>query len=308
MKEDQKLDINKLKKLYNQKVNVLDYLRKKKKKNYNDEQEIRLSYELQAGVYIKEISNKNFAKKNIKFCKEFSEVFDKLGCNSILHAGVGDAKSLTTILKLMKSSPSLVYGFDISLSRLIYAKKFLESNGFPKSDLFLSSATKLPLPDNSFEIVFTIETIEANIGKELEIIKELLRVTGKYLVLNEPIYDFKNKNICEHIEKNAYSKSLENIIKKLNVCIIDSFIMSNPLNKKNKTSIIIIKKTNNFSQKKIKYLSPNKKSILKKYGDLLYSEKEGLVFPSIYGVRCLEVSNAIMSLRFKEATKYFNEN
>ena len=53
MKEDQKLDIDKLKKLYNQKVNVLDYLRKKKKKNYNDEQEIRLSYELQAGVYIK---------------------------------------------------------------------------------------------------------------------------------------------------------------------------------------------------------------------------------------------------------------
>ena len=69
MKEDQKLDIDKLKKLYNQKVNVLDYLRKKKKKNYNDEQEIRLSYELQAGVYIKEISNKNFAEKNIKFCK-----------------------------------------------------------------------------------------------------------------------------------------------------------------------------------------------------------------------------------------------
>ena len=36
---------------------------------------------------------------------------------------------------------------------------------------------QIPLPDNSIEIAFTVEMIEANVGNELKIIKELLRVT-----------------------------------------------------------------------------------------------------------------------------------
>ena len=305
-KNDKNLDFNKLKKLYKKNVNIMKYLRNKKKKDHNSEDDIRLSYELQAGTYLDDLSQKEFAIKNESFCREFSKLFDSLGCKSILQAGVGDAKALGTILSFMKDLPSSIFGFDISLSRLIFAQKYLK-NKIRNYNLFLSSAMQIPLPDNSIEIVFTVEMIEANVGNELKIIKELLRVTGKYLILNEPIYDLQNKKTCEHIEKNAYSKNLGKILKKLDLNIIDNFLLKNPLNKNNKTSVIVIKKNEKFKQKKVEFLSIETKNKLQKINDYLYCEKEGLVFPSISGVYCLQRSNSILSLKFKEALKYFNE-
>ena len=112
MKKNHKnLDFNKLKKLYKKNVNIMKYLRNKKKKDHNSEDDIRLSYELQAGTYLDDLSQKEFAIKNESFCREFSKLFDSLGCKSILQAGVTSSTpstlhSLSTCLPRRSRAPN----------------------------------------------------------------------------------------------------------------------------------------------------------------------------------------------------------
>ena len=47
---------------------------------------------------------------------------------------------------------------------------------------------QIGLKSNSVDIIYTNHSLEPNGGREEVILKELLRVTNKYLILFEPIY------------------------------------------------------------------------------------------------------------------------
>ena len=298
-----RIDIKQLKQFFSKKKNIMMYLRNKNKKKLNTEDEIRLSYELQAGSYLSALENKEFFKKNEKYCSEFSKIFSQYKPSSILHVGTSNGKSICSIIKNMKKKPEDVYGLDISLSSLMFAKKYSE-NVKPKINFFLGSALNIPFKDNSFDIVFTIQTIASNIGNERKIIKELVRVAKKIVIINQPLYNPKNKKLTAHMEKHAFSKDIMNTIKKMKLNILDNFFLKNDLSTVNKTSVVIINKNSSSKENPIGYCSPKSKNFLKKINNHFYCEEEGRLYPVINGIPCLESDSNFLCARYPEVSKF----
>ena len=65
----------------------------------------------------------------MKYTKRLSDIIKEFRCKktSILEAGVGEATTLTSLLNQGDLVFKDIYGFDISWSRVKFAKKFLKS-------------------------------------------------------------------------------------------------------------------------------------------------------------------------------------
>ena len=117
-------EITKIKNLYLQNKNIMKYLRTKRKSKNNSEI-IMYSYDLQSGSYFSNRSRKNIQIPYTKLGKDIAKLISKLGAKTVLECGVGEGNSLVQILKNKIENNPKFLGFDISLSRLLYAKKYL---------------------------------------------------------------------------------------------------------------------------------------------------------------------------------------
>ena len=75
----------------------------------------------------------------------------------------------------------------------------------------------MPFKDNEFDILYTCHCLE-QVPHLLEpCLKEMIRVSKKYVILIEPSYEFTNKVTRNHIYKKNYvkifDKSLDKILK-----------------------------------------------------------------------------------------------
>src|SRR5688500_6437781 len=104
----------------------------------------------------------------------------------------------------MTHKPSEILGFDISWSRLKFAKEFLNDFNINNVTLFTANLFEIPLQDDSIDVVYTSHSIEPNGGKEKEALKELYRVTRKYLVLLEPSFEFASDEARARMKQHGY--------------------------------------------------------------------------------------------------------
>ncbi len=161
-------------------------------------------------------------------------------------------------------------------------KKFL------KLTCFSNNSYRLPLPDNSIDIITTVHAIEPNKRNALKILKELFRVAKKKLILIEPddrlLKKISNKKkrslIAKRFKENNYVSKLESKIKSItkNYHITECKFQYRP---KNPGTCFIIKKriSNSITAK---FLNPkNPKDVLKKNSNFYYSDKTGDMYPII---------------------------
>ena len=199
-------DLLRLKKLYDGGSNIIEYLKNTSHDAIDSSLAIAISYDLQAGSYIKK------AKENPKYEEEralvYSNIINQLGpYETVLEAGVGEGTTLGSILPRLNNSV-VSAGFDISYSRIKYAKSFLTDVGVFNTKLYMGDLFHSPFKDSSIDIVYTNHTLEPNGGSENEALQELYRITKNYLVLFEPIYELANNNSKKHMDKHSYVKSL----------------------------------------------------------------------------------------------------
>lgn len=107
--------------------------------------------------------------------------------------GVGEATTLLTLANNLENKNEY-YGFDISWSRIKYAENFALNYPEISVKFFIADLFSIPLKDDSIDVVYTCHSIEPNGGKEESILKELYRISGKYLILLEPAYELANSN------------------------------------------------------------------------------------------------------------------
>ena len=124
---------------------------------------IEIAYDLQSGNYQKVWTNKPERQKLYSlYTKEISDTILSM-CNptSIMEAGVGEA---TTFAGVLKNLPQDIqsYGFDLSWSRVSYAKKWLPTKKFPNTTLCTGNLFDIPFLDNSIDVVYTYHSIEPN--------------------------------------------------------------------------------------------------------------------------------------------------
>lgn len=284
--------------------NVMQFIREIKKTNTNELEDILISYDLQSGSYIKLL--KENAEIRTHYCELLAEEIKNLGnFNTLLEVGVGEGITINELLKHCTSFTT-VFGFDISFSRLLYAKKHLNQAHLKQTEinLFVADLFNIPLADDSIDIVYTSHSIEPNGGKEKEAINELFRVCKDYLILLEPAYDLASEEAKQRMRNHGYA------IRLYDECINDEFeivkheLFGNSPNKLNPTGITIIKKgARNPAIIENKFICPITKKSLGENKNGLYTKDSGLLYPVIEKIPQLTSSNAILATHLDDFEK-----
>jgi len=231
---------------------------------------------------------------NKKIAQTISETVSELGAGSFLEAGTGEGLILGLLdPNKIKNKPK-VFGFDLSLSRLLFAQKYLAERK-RNVTLFCANMTNIPLPDDSIDIVCTVMSMEPNHGREREILAELFRVTRRYLMLIEPTYELGSAQTKRHIIQHGYVRDLPNHITKLGYKIATHEYLgfSHP---DNENALIVAEKREKLpTTRNVKFVSPISEKSLEKHENYLYCKEDGYVFPIINKIPCLVKENAVLA-------------
>ncbi len=289
--------LNRIKDLYDRNENIMKYLRSLDASTVNSIEDIAISYDFQAGAYTESYQKDPSVRNEIGYY--LAKLIQSLGhCSSLLEAGVGEATTLGPTIKQLTTIPDKCYGFDISWSRIKYARKFLLNEiHLTDAELFVGDLFRTPLKDNSIDIVYTNHSIEPNGGKEREALEELYRITNKYLILLEPSYEFANEQARNRMIEHGYITQLYSAAKELGYDIAEHRlfdVVSNPLNP---TGLLIIEKK---EHDKIAdpLCCPITKTDLIRKNNALFSPESLLAYPIIDQIPCLMQQHAIVATKF----------
>lgn len=302
--------MEKIKKIYEGGGNIIEYLRKVKGDNEtNSFEDILISYDFQAGNYYKA-----YKENPLFFSKQYDEMASILDpyikeCGekcTILEAGVGEGRSLVSILnRLGYSKIEKAYGFDAAWSRVKYAEKFEEEFGKDygeKISFFTSDLLNIAVKESAVDIVFTVHAAEPNGGQEKNILEELYRITGRYLVLFEPAYEFACEDAKRRMEHHGYVTCLYEKAIELGYTVVKHELLNNLLDVMNPTGVLVIKKGESQCkhQKNNIFCDPILKKEIRTGKHEYYCEKSMLAYPVILGIPCLLIDNAVVATKYDE--------
>jgi ubiquinone/menaquinone biosynthesis C-methylase UbiE/uncharacterized protein YbaR (Trm112 family) len=285
---------------YNNGGNIINYLKTISKNEKNAIEDILISYDFQAGSYLKGFSKTPINKVN--YCNGIAKIINDLGdVNSILEVGMGEGTALGLLVHKLKKIPQSILGLDISWSRVKFARFFFNEIKLKDAKLFTSDLFHIPLEDNSVDIVYTLHALEPNGGREEEALKELYRVANKYIILLEPAYEFADKEQKERMDFNGYVKNLFEKAKLLNYKVIKHELFGFSSNPMNPTGIMIIEKNANASDTGLPdFVCPITGCKLSLTQDNFYCADEvSLLYPILNEVPCLLSENAILAKHYK---------
>ena len=287
--------LKKIKEVYSKGGNMMKYLKSISQSKSNSTEDILISYDFQSGTYIERFA-KNTQQKNA-YCGELAEIINSFeNINSLIEVGVGEAITLNNLIGKLHQKPKDIVGFDISWSRLKFAKAFLKDFGHDEVKLFTGNLFEIPLLDNAIDVVYTSHSIEPNGGKEEEALKELYRITNKYLVLLEPSFELGSKEAQQRMIEHGYVTQLHQTAKKLNYNVIAHRLFKHSANPLNPTGVIIIEKNNPKDKSHPQLVCPITHTALDKFNDhLLYSKDSFLAYPVIEKIPCLLKENSILA-------------
>jgi uncharacterized protein YbaR (Trm112 family) len=286
--------LRKIKEIYDNGGNIIQYLKSIGNNDVNSIEDILISYDFQAGSYIKYYSEN--PEYNDNYGKALARIIDKIeNIGSLMEVGVGEATTLSTLVRNLETVPPAILGFDISWSRLKFAKGLINDLVIENVGLFTADLFEIPLLDNSIDVVYSSHSIEPNGGREEEALKELFRVTKKYLILLEPSYELAGEEAKARMEEHRYVTQLYATARKLGYKIIEHRLFEYASNPLNPTGLMIIEK--NAAEASTPHLvCPVSHSELIKYNEALFYSKESfLAYPIIDGIPCLIKDNAILA-------------
>ena len=284
------INIEELKKDYQSGINII---KKLKKIGVDLQTCIEISYDIQAGSYTRQYyENRDVREKPVQ-CIQDIMLKNNIRPLSILEAGCGEANTLGLIKE--KLDPEVpAYGFDISMSRLFYAKKFLSERSVKDVQLFLGNLLNIPVADGSIDFVYTFHSVEPNGGFEKEILSELFRISGRYLLLVEPIFELASDSGKKRMIENGYVRGLRETCEKLNFEIVDFGKLPYQVNELNTTGYILIRKNEDPRTNSSFFRDPVSNSSLISCLGGLYSEISGYYYPVIDGIPVLHSKYGIL--------------
>lgn len=300
---DKKKVLQQIKATYDNGENIIKFLKKMDGREVNSIEDIMISYDFQAGTYYNNYCRMQSMYKD--YHSRISEVIKDLawkGC-SIMEPGVGEATTLAPVVKYVGEHMfEKAFGFDISWSRIQYAKKFVGEMLLDDSkvNLFVGDLLAMPIKDNSVDIVYTAHAIEPNGGKEEEILKELYRVTSTYLVLFEPAYELADEKSRQRMIENGYVTNLYETAVKLGYQIEKYELLGVSLNPNNPTGVMVIKKEKQQEIQTEIFCDPVSKESIEFRENVAFCESSMLAYPILEGVPMLTEENAIVATKYKE--------
>jgi ubiquinone/menaquinone biosynthesis C-methylase UbiE len=297
-----KIDIiERIREIYKQGGNILEFL-KRGQGERNDAESIMISYDFQAGTYTRLAEqNKEYLDAYTDAIRQVIEELPPFG--SIMEVGVGEATLMNPLMRKLDPEGRLEkLGFDISWSRTRYAVQNSEAAG-NQIRLFMADLFRIPLPDDSVDVVYTSHSLEPNGGMEKEALQELYRVAAKYVVLLEPDHASASAEGRARMERHGYVRDLPRHARELGYEVVMQRPFETSINPLNPTGLTVIRKGGARDGVQPSFVCPVTKSPLVRYGEAYFSAESGLIYPVVDGIPCMLASTSILGVHFADFQK-----
>lgn len=283
---------------YARNENITRILRESAGSDINDQASILIAYDLQAGSYVAALDDPSYRKKLAQYADAVAAVLTSLGPRSVLEPGVGEATTLREVLCRLSPPEIPALGCDLSWSRVHVGRRHLEA-GRTRASLFVGEMEALPLPDDAADVVYTSHAVEPNHGREEQILAELYRVAGRYLVLFEPGYEFASGEARARMESHGYCRGLPQAARRAGWKVVEHRPLGATFNPLNPTGVLVIeKRTGQGKMTPPAFACPSCRGPLTLVEGVYFCAGEGLAFPTLRGVPCLARHNAVLASRF----------
>jgi ubiquinone/menaquinone biosynthesis C-methylase UbiE/uncharacterized protein YbaR (Trm112 family) len=286
------------KELYDRGMNIMRLFRESEAGEVNSINGILAAYDLQSGSYVELLGDPAHAVFIHAYSRAIAAILDRYSPASVMEAGVGEATTLVNVLRQMQHPPANALGFDISWSRIAVAHEFAEAND-AKPRLFVGALEDIPIEADSVDVVYTSHSIEPNRGREAKILRELFRVTRRYLVLLEPSNELGSAATQRRIEEHKYCLDLYAHTQNLGFNVIEHRLFDQIRNPENETAVMVIAKQNDSAKYVGEFLAcPHCcRSLIRHKGNYFCTECL-VVYPEIDGIPCLLKSHAVIATRY----------
>jgi uncharacterized protein YbaR (Trm112 family) len=293
-----------LKALYEQRQSITEHLRREKGTDGNTEAIIEIAYDLQTGSYIAALDDPKAAKEQAAYAEEVARTIQGLCTpSSVLEAGVGEATTFAGVLGRLGGGVA-GYGFDLSWSRVAYARRFLAGHGLNGVTLCTASLLQMPYADDSIDVVYTSHSIEPNRGREEPILRELFRVAGRYLILLEPAYELASAAARQRMDSHGYCRDLPGVARSLGYEVVQHQLFACNSSPLNPTAVTIIKKNTVHQPPSHVLACPKFKTPLRQVAGMFFSEEALVVYPVVAGIPCLRTENGIVASKYEEVAAF----
>lgn len=216
--------------------NIASALRDRLGSDRNTPEIIEIAYDLQAGSYIQ------FAEDNSDYVRSYARQLAHhlrrhvKASDVLLDIGAGELTNLSFMIDSLDIELGRVIACDISEPRLqlgrLFAERHMGSN-FARLETLKADIAKIPLGDQSVDVLTSNHAIEPNGGREEEVLRELLRVSRRKLVLFEPCFEIASEEAQDRMASHAYIRGLGDAAQRAGG-ILESMtpleIVNNPLN------------------------------------------------------------------------------
>jgi SAM-dependent methyltransferase len=282
--------------------NITRLLKEESGSDVNSIEAIELAYDLQTGSYIAALDNPDFAAYLDAYSDEFARRTADLDVgNSILDVGTGEGTTFSALMTKSGWRDKALGAFDLSWSRAHFARQYFAREGMGVR-LFVANIAEIPLATDSVDTIVSSHALEPNGGREKELLTELHRICRRYMILLEPSNELGSKATKVRTREHGYIQNLRQHAEDLGMDVQNHTLMDNVINPANQTGLLIIRKSDGYSEDPFAFTAPGSDSPLREAaveeGGFYYSPEEGLVFPQVAGIPCLRRDHAI------PATKY----
>lgn len=287
--------------LFDRGENVIEWINAREGAQHNSATAILYAYDAQAGSYVELLEDAGIRELKDKIGRYLATIIDGFSPDSVLEAGIGEGTSLVPILRHLKRRPAHILGFDLSVSRLLFARKHVAEHGTDKIVLFAGKLDRIPLAAASVDVVLTIHALEPNHGHEERMLAELLRVARRHLVLVEPSYETASAEARARMDRLGYVRGIPETLKRLGYSArLERFPYNiNPLNE---AALIIVDKPEEAAKTDApQFVSPISGRNLSARRDCWYCPDDGHAFPVIAGIPCLIVENGVLVTKLEQA-------
>lgn len=282
--------------------NIMAIVRRAKGAATNDEGTIELSYDLQAGGYIRRVSSPEGRVAQRKFSLHMAALFEELGeFSSVLEAGVGEATTLYYLIEALGRVPPVVHGFDLCWSRVACGREWLAQQPLHiPAQLSVASLLHIPYADNSLDVVFTVHAVEPNRDKEASILAELHRVASRYIILLEPDYESSPENVRARMDGHAYCRGITETANRLGFEVVRHGRFDFSLSEMNPTGLTLIRKSDSKQGVTPAFVCPAYRTPLVEAEGCFFSADSMRAYPILHGIPYLRPEQAIIASKLLE--------
>lgn len=261
----------------------------------NDPVATLVAYDLQAGSYIRLARenpdlNRTWGEQIAELLRPFAEKEV-----SLLEVGSGEATTLAAVLQTLDQSAITALGFDCSWSRVAQGRTWLAEQRVTATT-FVGDLFRIPLADESVDIVYTSHSLEPNGGREKEAIRECMRVARTAVILVEPAYELADAVAQARMREHGYVRGLHEAARSCGADVRDYRLLPLSKNPLNPSGVLVLAKGAPRPRATApQWQCPLTGAPLDAAGDVFIAREMGVVYPVLRGVPLLRMDHAVVA-------------